>query len=586
MRFSQIDVGQAECVVRKEVHNHVSQGFAAAFDGANPDGCLAVPEVGKELPEDKYGFLVSEGGYRAYKQKSPFGDIEPLLQAIGLSPMELAGDVLDAAMIQKLHTQSEEALEMLEIFKAKVDAAKERWLKGTKKVTGAQALLDKAKGNEQKLSKIEVPVTKFVQAGISELFHEKLQPILEDSEDPVITKRLRKLRPLLETAKRTADMRRGLDQLLQEFALQKTKEHVFPELQQRIASMPSLPDIPGAAQSTKDIVMKKIGLIIFDLAESNLRKHVHAQVMTVYALVTSAAAEPGCKVMLDPGQELKEDNCGFLINEGGYRKFRGSPFVSLVQRPPSPERLVAKVMDEETIKKLHTQAELVQDFIIMYAEQAKTAKEIWLQDGGGQAQIDAARAKGKLKKVKIPVMEFQQVGLQFCMQQLEQILDEIGLEVAERLEDVKERFEKSDRSTDMRRHFGQLLQELVVSKAKRNVFPELKSKIARQPGIGGFPLPTEVVDIAATLTFNVAEAEVRRVVHAKFHEEFNTVALSLVPHGCGILKESGQEAKEDEYGFLIKTGGYKKFAEKKLRCDAVSILFSPGRLLLGVFTSR
>ena len=238
-----------------------------------------------------------------------------------------------------------------------------------------------------------------------------------------------------------------------------------------------------------------------------------------------------------------------------------------MQGLPKPEDLLEKVLDAEIVEKLKAQAEEAQLMIQAYQDKAKAAQRAWLEQGGGQAQLDAAGgAKGKLKKVAVPVMEFQKAGISVAMEKLQPMLDDMSATagpmsaVTARLEGVKVSAEQ--RSTDMRRGLDQLLQELVVSKAKANVFPELKKRIDSLPGIGGLPLPSKITDAVAALAFDGAEGEVRKEVHARLKSAFDSASTGLVPDGCGVAKEAGKEMAEDAYGFLENKGGYAKYRKE------------------------
>ena len=98
----------------------------------------------------------------------------------------------------------------------------------------------------------------------------------------------------------------------------------------------------------------------------------------------------------------------------------------------------------------------------------------------------------------------------------------------------------------MRRAIDQLLQELVVSKVKEHIFPDLREKLEHVEPPGGTPLPPAVMKKVAQLVFDTAEGQVRKQVHSRFLQAFTAASTAVVPPGCGVLKEAGKE-QEVEY---------------------------------------
>jgi hypothetical protein len=59
-------------MVRKQVHAQVVEAYGRVIAKAAPKGIGFAPEAGKEQDEDGWGFLVSAGGYKAFKVKDMY----------------------------------------------------------------------------------------------------------------------------------------------------------------------------------------------------------------------------------------------------------------------------------------------------------------------------------------------------------------------------------------------------------------------------------------------------------------------------------------------------------------------------------
>ena len=58
--------------MRKQVHAQVVEAYGRVIAKAAPKGIGFAPEAGKEQDEDGWGFLVSAGGYKAFKVKDMY----------------------------------------------------------------------------------------------------------------------------------------------------------------------------------------------------------------------------------------------------------------------------------------------------------------------------------------------------------------------------------------------------------------------------------------------------------------------------------------------------------------------------------
>jgi hypothetical protein len=140
----------AEGLARKEAHKRIVETYADMMAAVVRPGCVAIPEEGETQEEDEYGFLVSEGGYAAFKGSSGLGGLVGDLEA---KAMEEVKKVVDPAMVDKLMLLVERAQAMLEGYDAKARGAMEAWLADA----GGQAALDDAGDDASKLAAVQVP---------------------------------------------------------------------------------------------------------------------------------------------------------------------------------------------------------------------------------------------------------------------------------------------------------------------------------------------------------------------------------------------------------------------------------------------
>eukprot|EP01052_Picozoa_sp_SAG31_P015524 SAG31_NODE_1000_length_10456_cov_3.588394_5_plen_973_part_00 len=532
----------AEATLRKRVHVQVHEAYDDLLSQSVPDGMGLRSEDGDEREEDEYGFLVCEGGYKAFKGNSGFGGL--------VDPMALVRKVLSDEVVFQLHSQVDQMHTMVQSYSEHCLEVKEAWLveSGADEIEAAGGL----SSNNKKLKNIHVPATDFQKAGLVHLMA-KLIPVLESVG--TIDERIEQLQPIVEDLQsRSTDMRRALDQMLQEYVMAKVKDHVFPFLKEKLANV----DPPGATPLPPNVV-SKLSQIIYDEAESLVRKEVHSRFTSAFTAVSEASVPTGCGVVKEAGKAKDEDEYGFLTSEGGYKKFKGnSGFGGLVD----PMALAELVMDSEASKQLKAQIETAQNLIEKYTVQTDSLKREWLA-AGAQAKLDkAGRDEKKLAKITVPIHEFQKGGLTMAANELLPVLANIGLAMRERLEDIS--FDDQMRSTDLRRGFDLLLQEFVVDKAKRHVFPYLQEKVSDLSSVVKLPpmmpaIPEKILEKVAQLVFNAAEAEVRREMHNHIVSAYSSVSDKLIQPGCTMAVEAGEALEEDEYGFLTSEGGYNAF---------------------------
>eukprot|EP01051_Picozoa_sp_SAG22_P022199 SAG22_NODE_5224_length_1058_cov_1.098019_2_plen_173_part_01 len=120
------DTTQAEAACRADVHTHLAELYAKLEKKLCPKNRDPQPETegAEPLECDETGFLVSEGGFKAFKRGAagaagPFGD-----------PLDVAEKVLDAETMEQIEGPLAAVLPTLEQYKAQAEAARAAFEQG------------------------------------------------------------------------------------------------------------------------------------------------------------------------------------------------------------------------------------------------------------------------------------------------------------------------------------------------------------------------------------------------------------------------------------------------------------------------
>jgi hypothetical protein len=188
------------------------------------------------------------------------------------------------------------------------------------------------------------------------------------------------------------------------------REEVHPSLEEKVDDLP-LPPVDGVKETVLSLV--------FEAAESMVRKEVHAKVLTAYEGLTAKLVPQSTSMMAEDGEELEEDEFGFLVSEGGFDKFKGSSglagaFLSALDA----SHHVKKLLNPATKETLKAAAGELLKLVEVYHVKGQMAHKQWLRDGG-QEQLDLAGTdKKKLQAVLLPIAEFQKAGLEVALAEL------------------------------------------------------------------------------------------------------------------------------------------------------------------------
>jgi hypothetical protein len=371
--------------------------------------------------------------------------------------------VLGPEVVDSVAGQLERLQTTFATYEGRLAEAKERWMADE----GGRKQLEKCRGDPKKLARVAVPALRFQAEGLK-LALVELLPML-DAMGGKAAQRAAKIKPQLDQG-RSTDYRRHLDQLMQEMVVAKARAELDPLLAAKVEALP-LPPFGGIKQ--------KVLAVVLELAEGTVRKQVHDRVLEVYAALTAKATE-GAAVAAEKGTEKEEDEFGFLVSEGGYEKFKSS------SGGLDPEAMVNQVLNARMAAMLKESMVEIKDLVEAYKVKGDEAAQRWLKGkAGGQQMLDDAKNKPEeLAKIQLPASEIQKRGLEFVIEMMLPRLTALGGKAAERAEAIEAQIGgniRTLRSTDVRRHMDQMLQEIVVAKAEETVYPMLESKVDDLP---------------------------------------------------------------------------------------------------------
>jgi hypothetical protein len=251
----------------------------------------------------------------------------------------------------------------------------------------------------------------------------KLLPeIPEIPEIPELSALGLRVKALLESEPpRSVAMRRKLDRLLQAFVLAVVQESgLYHRLEQKVDDLP-LPPIGGF---DKQLVLS----LVFDMAEGQIRRQVHAQMMHAHAELMARAPAgaygaygvQGATQHHGEGEAQEGDEYGFVVSEGGYEAFKVVNSFSAMIGSIVPADQVRRVISPALADKLKQDAAArVRGLVDAYFQKSEEAKGNWLEWEGQERLTAAKKNKKKLALIEVPSCNFHKAGLGLAIQQLE-----------------------------------------------------------------------------------------------------------------------------------------------------------------------
>ena len=112
-----------------------------------------------------------------------------------------------------------------------------------------------------------------------------------------------------------------------------------------------------------------------------------------------------------------------------------------------------------------------------------------------------------------------------------------------------------------RKHQKRRFPARAVAAARQEVFPTLSETVAEQ----GLPTVCGIRAKVLALVLALAEALIRKEVHTRVHAAYDTLEAKLVARTpgspmryCATLFEGGAVVPEDEFGFALADGGFRR----------------------------
>lgn len=514
------------------------------------------------------------------------GELQPMMEALAKEEVK---KVVDDDTQQKLNLCLGQMTALVERYQAQTEATQLKWMAWG----GGQKKIDAAAGNSKKLAKVQVPTASFQKAALEVVLAE-LRPQLEsmgeeiavrvrvimddlnDTKAVVEETKKKKNKALVASAAiaaRSTDLKRALDQMLQELVVGRAREEVFPELTKKIEGL-GLPTME---------LMSLVNKQAHDAAEEGLRQQVHMRLATVHRDLSISLAPKGTSVAAEPGIAQVEDSFGFLVSAGGYSLYKstrptpeGSILAQFASKIGGPMEHVGKIVNPAIFDEMKSKLGPIVSLLDGYTANATDIYDAWLA-GGGQAQLDKAGDEDKLlAKVKVPTAEFEKAGLAAIIQQFQQEGGWRKLKAQKsltkkRFKEVQRAVSEKQKSENMRRGIGQLLQEIAIATVRQDIYPKLDKQVS------GLQLPTlGVVKKVQELVHDKLEEVTRKEVWSMMTNASNQLTQKTLPEGCSAAKEKVTSKDKiaqavDECGFLVSEGGFKARQSSEFRIKPITL---------------
>jgi Ca2+-binding EF-hand superfamily protein len=425
---------------------------------------------------------------------------------------------------------------------------------------------------------IDLPVMDFQMDAIDEAFgtfHEKLANL-----HGIVGDKAKEIAIAKDMAPH--EKLRAFSQLLQVKVIQLAREKMVPVIDKAVEAV----DLPGR------LIVKKVRAIVYELAEKEVRTYTHSMVLTQFNNVTDEVSIPGCTTVCELEEDDQTDDCGYLKDLGGYK----AADFPLVPKASGENKQFAeytnKVIDPVLMQQVKDQMGIVAELMENYVSNATEASTTWM-DETGSAEIAEAKEKavlfrkeGKegqserelLAMVQIPTCNHHIAGLRAAITSVKPMMVDTGGLVAEYAEKIPLDEPINElKSIHLRRGLSQMVQEFVMSKMTIAVYPTVAKRLHDLNLVG--PIASKV----RTIVYQMLEDIVRSTVFDQIATAFGKIEVNMRVQGCGVVDEmlSKKKEAEDEFGWLVKQGGWKK--ERARRIGAGIGAGSPTEAVSGIF---
>jgi hypothetical protein len=287
------------------------------------------------------------------------------------------------------------------------------------------------------------------------------------------------------------------------------------------------------------LVEDKLRALLAESAEAALRRAVHEALLEAHEMMLTKlhpGNRSGAGEATEDGEELAEDEFGFLVSEGGFKGAGAASGMGVADMSRALDQLLQEFVISKAAEEVFPALELkIEELRLPNLIEGKVRTLIFDEaEGVLRADVHAKTAEAFAALAKKVTPDGVHVAADAVPPELE--MDSYGFLLSEGgYESFKGgRGPSGLHSTDMRRGLSQLMQEFVVPKVKKVVFPLLESKVKGLgiPPIGG------VQEKVLAVVGAVAEGEVRKQLHAMVLAAYGAVAEELAPPaGAAVAPE-------------------------------------------------
>ena len=166
------------------------------------------------------------------------------------------------------------------------------------------------------------------------------------------------------------EIMRAFSQLLQVKVIELARLKIVPLIDKAVESA----DLPGL------LIQKKVKLLVYEMAEKEVRKFVHDTVKESFKKATTSCSVPGCDVDVSPvGDEDGDiDASGYLKSLGGYKAAE----FGLSTEPISANKYsdyINRVIDPTLMQQVKENLGIVGEMLVAYAEKAASSAQAWVR---------------------------------------------------------------------------------------------------------------------------------------------------------------------------------------------------------------
>eukprot|EP01043_Picozoa_sp_COSAG02_P023031 COSAG02_NODE_1217_length_13824_cov_14.009180_4_plen_2211_part_00 len=344
------------------------------------------------------------------------------------------------------------------------------------------------------------------------------------------------------------ELRRALSRVLGEIVMLQVTVDVFPCLENLVIDL-------GVEKALSPRVIADTKSQVYRITEEVVRRHLNDQVLSTFMDIQAAITPPnGSKLEdADSGFEVRkykgEDPYGFDLGAGGLAKHRRDQPLG-----GGADEYVRAIFNAATLKQIDAAADTITPFLQEYQEAAMGLKKQWVTGDGTELLAACQDRPKRLKKIVVPCHQWNKAALLVATKGKVKVKAE-SMEGKSAAKAAAILDHSTLHSTDLRRQFDSLCQEVVVQPCQAKLFPQLDVQVTKM--MDKYPQMRSIEESVRRKVEDTAEGTVRKLVHARVLDIYGDVIKALVVDGTTVADEPGEAQPEDEYGALLSEGGWR-----------------------------